>query len=187
MQTKTYKEEQPAIEVRENGDLVLREGCMQVDDFDEEGNEIQAWQYFETLIYAVCVESSGAREHVRRVKLMELEKADEKSNSFEVDGVKMWLTKDERSSLASLTLPSQKAVGETTTTLWGKVDGVPAGFQVNIDTVLNQLLPALENYAKATFDLLMQRTQAVMTATTTAELLAIDAEADYPETLKFVI
>lgn len=122
---------------------------------------------------------------IKAQKIAEINAADEASNSFTANSVQMWIDKETRTSLMSNTLPALKAAGEKTTKLWGEENGVPVSFEVNIDTMLNVMLPALELYCKATYDLCMQHKATVLAMSDIESVQAFDAAAGYPGKLKF--
>ena len=127
----------------------------------------------------------GTLSEAKAQKIAEINAADEASNSFTANSVQMWIDKETRTSLMSNTLPALKAAGEKTTKLWGEENGVPVSFEVNIDTMLNVMLPALELYCKATYDLCMQHKATVLAMSDIESVQAFDAAAGYPGKLKF--
>lgn len=128
----------------------------------------------------------------RRGKLEEIRRLDEFSNKFfvsvtqggvEVANQELWIDKDLRNSLYSITLPALQSDGETTTKLW-TTGTPPQSLDVPISWALEKL-PLLEIYAKRTYDLRASNEAATYAATTVEELQAIDVKANYPLFLTF--
>lgn len=128
----------------------------------------------------------------RQAKLQEIAEQDEFSNKFfvsvkkggvEVANQELWIDKDLRNSLYSITLPALQSDGETKTKLW--TNGVPPqSIEVPISWALDKL-PYLEIYAKRTYDLRASNEAAAYAATSEAELAQIDVKANYPHFLTF--
>lgn len=128
----------------------------------------------------------------RRQKLQEIKTQDEFSNKFfvsvtqngtEVANQELWIDKDLRNSLYSITLPALQSDGETTTKLW--TTGMPPqSIDVPISWAL-KYLPYLEIYAKRTYDLRASNEAAAYTATTVEAIAQIDVKLNYPHFLTF--
>lgn len=128
----------------------------------------------------------------RQQKLREIEEQDTFSNKFfvsvtqdgaEVANQELWIDKDLRNSLYSITLPALQSDGETTTKLW-TTGTPPQSIDVPISWAL-KYLPYLEIYAKRTYDLRASNEAATYTATSLEQLAQIDVKADYPHFLTF--
>lgn len=128
----------------------------------------------------------------RQQKLQEIAEQDAFSNKFyvsvtsggvEVANQELWIDKDLRNSLYSITLPALQSDGETKTKLW-TTSTPPASIDVPIVWALDKL-PLLEIYAKRTYDLRASNEAAVYAATSIEELAQIDAKANYPHFLTF--
>lgn len=128
----------------------------------------------------------------RQQKLQEIADQDAFSNKFFVsitrDGIEianqeLWIDKDLRNSLYSITLPALQSDGEVTTKLW-TTGTPPQSIDVPITWALDKL-PLLEIYAKRTYDLCASNEAAAYAATTVEEIAQIDAKADYPHFLTF--
>lgn len=128
----------------------------------------------------------------RHAKLFEIREQDAFSNKFfvsvtsggvEVANQELWIDKDLRNSLYSITLPALQSDGETTTKLW-TTNTPPQSIDVPITWALDKL-PLLEIYAKRTYDLRASNEAAAYAATTVEELEAIDVKANYPLFLTF--
>lgn len=128
----------------------------------------------------------------RLQKLQEIAGQDVFSNKFfvsvtqggvEVANQELWIDKDLRNSLYSITLPALQSDGETTTKLW-TTGTPPQSLDVPISWALEKL-PLLEIYAKRTYDLRASNEAATYAATTVEELQAIDVKANYPLFLTF--
>lgn len=128
----------------------------------------------------------------RQQKLQEIAEQDAFSNKFfvsvtqggaEVANQELWIDKDLRNSLYSITLPALQADGQTITKLW-TTSTPPQSIDVPIVWALDKL-PLLEIYAKRTYDLRASNEAAAYAATTVEEIEAIDVKADYPHFLTF--
>ena len=128
----------------------------------------------------------------RQEKLQEIADQDEFSNKFfvsvtqggvEVAIQELWIDKDLRNSLYSITLPALQSDGETKTKLW-TTGTPPQSIEVPISWAMEKL-PLLEIYAKRTYDRRASNEAAAYAATTVEEIQAIDVKADYPHFLTF--
>lgn len=128
----------------------------------------------------------------RQAKLQEIVEQDDFSNKFfvsvtqggiEVANQELWIDKDLRNSLYSITLPALQSDGETTTKLW-TTGTPPQSIDVPISWAL-KYLPYLEIYAKRTYDLRASNEAAAYAATTVEEIAQIDVKANYPHFLTF--
>lgn len=128
----------------------------------------------------------------RQEKLREIADQDEFSNKFfvsvtqggvEVANQELWIDKDLRNSLYSITLPALQSDGETKTKLW-TTGTPPQSIEVPISWAMEKL-PLLEIYAKRTYDRRASNEAATYAATTVEEIQAIDVKADYPHFLTF--
>lgn len=128
----------------------------------------------------------------RQSKLQEIADQDAFSNKFfvsvsmggvEVANQELWIDKDLRNSLYSITLPALLSDGETTTKLW-TTGTPPESLDVPIPWAMEKL-PLLEIYAKRTYDRRASNEAAVYAATTVEEIAQIDVKANYPLFLTF--
>ena len=138
----------------------------------------------------VVDEEKIALDNAKRDKLREIEEQDERSNLFYIDVIKegqliahqsLWIDKDLRNSLYSITLPALKAKGESTTKLW-TTDKPPVSIEVPIDWAMEKL-PELEVYAKQTYDKKAENEAAVYSAYENKDLNAlmeVDVYSGYP-------
>lgn len=131
-------------------------------------------------------------ETARQAKLQEIAAQDEFSNKFfvsvlsggaEVVNQELWIDKDLRNSLYSITLPALQSEGQTTTKLW-TAGTPPQSIDVPIVWALDKL-PLLEIYAKRTYDLKASNEAAAYAALTVDEIAQIDVKANYPHFLTF--
>lgn len=105
-------------------------------------------------------------------------------NSFSVNGMKMWLDKQTRTSL-SYTISVEKQNKSDHTTLW--YEGLPpVSFEFEIEQ-LKQMLNALELYAKETYNVTQRHKAEVCALKTIDEVLSFDIKADYPDKLEFTV
>lgn len=137
-------------------------------------------------------EPDSELEQARRAKLAEIKAQDEFSNKFfvsvttggqEVANQELWIDKDLRNSLYSITLPALRSDGETTTKLW-TIGIPPQSIDVPISWAL-KYLPYLEIYAKRTYDLRASNEAATYTAMSIEAIAQIDVRANYPHFLTF--
>lgn len=128
----------------------------------------------------------------RQSKLQEIADQDAFSNKFfvsvsmggvEVANQELWIDKDLRNSLYSITLPALLSDGETTTKLW-TTGTPPESLDVPIPWAMEKL-PLLEIYAKRTYDRRASNEAAVYAATTVEEIAQIDVKLNYPKFLTF--
>lgn len=128
----------------------------------------------------------------RKAKLQEIAEQDEFSNKFfvsvkrggaEIANQELWIDKDLRNSLYSITLPALQSDGETTTKLW-TTGTPPQSIDVPIVWAMEKL-PLLEIYAKRTYDLRASNEAATYAATTVDEIAQIDVKLNYPHFLTF--
>ena len=128
----------------------------------------------------------------RQSKLQEIADQDAFSNKFfvsvsmggvEVANQELWIDKDLRNSLYSITLPALLSDGETTTKLW-TTGTPPESLDVPIPWAMEKL-PLLEIYAKRTYDRRASNEAAVYAATTVEEIAQIDPKVNYPYILTF--
>lgn len=138
----------------------------------------------------VVDEEKIALDNAKRDKLREIEEQDERSNLFYIDVIKegqliahqsLWIDKDLRNSLYSITLPALKAKGESTTKLW-TTDKPPVSIEVPIDWAMEKL-PELEVYAKQTYDKKAENEAAVYSAYENKDLnalMGVDVYSGYP-------
>lgn len=128
----------------------------------------------------------------RQSKLQEIADQDAFSNKFfvsvsmggvEVANQELWIDKELRNSLYSITLPALLSDGETTTKLW-TTGTPPESLDVPIPWAMEKL-PLLEIYAKRTYDRRASNEAAVYAATTVDEIAQIDVKLNYPKFLTF--
>lgn len=128
----------------------------------------------------------------RQAKLQEIAEQDEFSNKFfisvtqggiEVANQELWIDKDLRNSLYSITLPALQSDGETKTQLW-TTGTPPQSIDVPISWAM-KYLPYLEIYAKRTYDRRASNEAAAYAATSLEQLAQINVKANYPHILTF--
>lgn len=100
-------------------------------------------------------------------------------DSFEIDGVSLWLDKETRTGLY-LRFLSEKANGKTETTLWKDT----ASFALGIDDAI-KMLGKLEVYASACYDATHKHLSEASKLTDVDAILAYDFTTGYPEKLTF--
>lgn len=128
-------------------------------------------------------------EQARQRKISEIYEQDRNSEKFfilekeggeEKGNYQMWLDKDLRNSLYSMTIPALEYDGEQYVTLWSGDNGVsvPTGWA-------KDKIQLLEIYAKKTYDRRAELEKAANAATTVEEVEAIDITEGYPKILTF--
>lgn len=124
---------------------------------------------------------AGALERLKYTVLVELEKFDssDEVNGFSLNGTPMWLDKETRNGLR-LRFDSQKALGQSETTLWYGVTPIA----LNIDTAI-QMLQVLEVYASGCYDRTAAHKAAIANLTTIDEVFNYDYKSGYPAKLAF--
>lgn len=165
--------------------------------FREEHPSASVQEVFNMKINEIVVSESDKLRKSMQNKLEEIRRADEESNKFyisvrsggeELANQALWIDKDLRNSLYSITLPALKAEGQTTTKLWTS-STPPVSVEVPVDWALEKL-PFLEVYAKQTYDIKAENEAAVYKAYDEGDkdaIEAIDAYAGYPEVRTFVL
>lgn len=130
----------------------------------------------------------------KRDKLQQIEEQDYFSNRFFISVVsggneiakrELWIDKNLRNSLYSITLPALLADGQSITKLW-TMSTPPESIDVPISWALEKL-PLLEIYAKKTYDIKSANEAAVYTAETVEEVNNINVYDNYPVVLTFVL
>ena len=116
-------------------------------------------------------------ELVKEAKTAEITAYDESEavNSFELDGLRMWLPFEMRQKIAER-LPTEKNAGRTTTTLW--YGTIP--FQLPV-TLAETLLDKIKLYAADCFDVTASHKAAVEAMTDIDAVRAYDYTTGYPE------
>lgn len=121
----------------------------------------------------------------RQKKIAAVYEQDRFTEEFTVNGMPIWLDKNTRTSLVANTLPAEKAAGKTETTLW-YAGQPPVAIPVPI-AWLEEKLPWLELYAKATYDTTQSHLAAVYSLSTQEEVEAYDHAAGYPDKPAFTL
>lgn len=124
---------------------------------------------------------AGALSALKYNVLVELDKYDNSDavNGFSLNGVNMWLDKETRNGLR-LRFDSQKALGQTDTTLWYGITPI----SLPIDTA-TQMLQMLEVYASGCYDCTASHKAAINNLTTIDEVFNYDYKQGYPAKLAF--
>jgi hypothetical protein len=158
--------------------------------FRNENPEASVYEVFNMELGPIINPDIPEIEIAKNNKLLEISNADRQSNKFfisvttggvEVSNVELWIDKDLRNSLYSITLPALKKEGHTKTKLWTN-ELPPVSIEVPIDWALDKL-PLLEVYAKETYDKKAENEAAVYDAYDKNDLEALnnlDVYANYP-------
>lgn len=123
-------------------------------------------------------------EEVRADKIAEIAAYDKSEyvNSFVCADMPMWLDKATRTSLA-YTIEVEAACGNEITRFWYESQP-PISFDLPI-SLLKGMLAALEQYAKATYDVTQNHKKNVYALETVEDIENYDHTAGYPEKLVF--
>lgn len=151
------------------------------DEGDAEPNIVTKYEYDVRHFPLSDKTEAGALDRLKYNVLIELDRFDnsEAVNGFTLNGVGMWLDKETRNGLR-LRFDSQKALGQTDTTLWYGVMPIP----LNIDVAIG-MLQMLEVYASACFDKTASHKAAIANLTTIDEVFNYDYTEGYPAKLAF--
>lgn len=124
---------------------------------------------------------AGALSALKNQILAELGQFDNSDavNDFTLNGQHIWLDKETRNGLR-LRFDSQKALGQTDTTLWYGVTPIA----LNIDVAI-QMLQLLEVYASGCYDRTAAHKAAILDLTTIDEVFNYDYTDGYPAKLSF--
>lgn len=123
---------------------------------------------------------------LRRLKVLEAIAYDASAsvNSFLIGGMPMWLDRETRVSL-TITIAAYKAYSLTDITLW-TTGSNPIPITLPLGTLEN-LLRALEMYAKGCYDTTAQHKATIQTLQTKEEIESYDFTEGYPEKLSVII
>lgn len=142
----------------------------------------------EDIIYDIKVdfgqeEALTALEAAKKEVLRKIEEYDvsDSVNSFTLNGVQVWLTKDTRVGLMN-SLSIEKDSGKETSTLWFN----NICLTINCDAAI-QMLSSLELYALECYNKTAQHKVAVGALTSVSEVKNYDYTSGYPEKLSFTI
>lgn len=148
---------------------------------DAEPNTVTKYEYYVRHFPLSDKTEAGALERLKYNVLVELDKFDnsEAVNGFTLNGIPMWLDKETRNGLR-LRFDSQKALGQTDTTLWYGTTPIA----LNIDLAIS-MLQMLEVYASGCYDRTAQHKAAIANLTTIDEVFNYDYKQGYPAKLAF--
>ena len=148
---------------------------------DAEPNTVTKYEYDVRHFPLSDKTEAGALERLKYTILIELDKFDNSDavNGFTLNGIPMWLDKETRNGLR-LRFDSQKALGQTDTTLWYGVTPI----SLNIDLAIS-MLQMLEVYASGCYDRTAQHKAAIGNLTTIDEVFNYDYTEGYPAKLAF--
>ena len=118
-------------------------------------------------------------EQAKAEKTAEIERFDETTNEFSINGFSMWLDSDRRREL-SARLDTEEAAGRTTTNLPYELHT----FTMPIST-MRELLQRLNLYAIDCFDVTRSHKIKVSEITTIADVDSFEVSSDYPDKLEF--
>lgn len=118
-------------------------------------------------------------EQAKAEKTAEIERFDETTNEFSINGFSMWLDSDRRREL-SARLDTEEAAGRTTTNLPFELHT----FTMPIST-MRELLQRLNLYAIDCFDVTQSHKIKVAEMTTVEEVMNYDYKTGYPNKLEF--
>lgn len=131
--------------------------------------------------YEEIVEHEPSLEDIKAIVAngIDLYDSSESINNFAINGIKLWLDKQTRTSLSyTLSLESEGVMS-----LWSP--GLPpVRFDIEVPA-LKQMLNRLEMYAKETYDVTQNHKATVYSLSTADEVLNYNFRAGYPETIAF--
>lgn len=125
-------------------------------------------------------------DRIKTIKLRDLKKYDSSNevNSFSINGVNMWLNKNDRSSLM-YSIESEEALGLTATTIYtATVPSISLQMPINMS---KQFLYSLEVYAKEAYGITQNHQNNITQLTTATDIINYDFTANYPTKLIFTI
>lgn len=148
---------------------------------DAEPQTVTRYEYDERHFPLYDKTEAGALTALKNQLIAELDKYDNSDavNSFSVGGLKMWIDKETRNGLR-LRFDSQKALGQTDTTLWYGVNPLP----LNIDNAI-QMLTMLEVYASACYDQTANHKKNILSLQSIDDVFNYDYTQGYPAQLAF--
>lgn len=123
---------------------------------------------------------------LKNKKLQELELYDksESVNCFFINGEKMWIDRDTRTSLL-ITADILKDTGDTHITLWS--EGInPKSFNVPVDIFI-QMLKLIEIYAKTCYNVTSTHKYNINQLTTAEDVINYDFTKDYPDYKRLIL
>lgn len=157
-----------------NGDYQQITTQMQIDECHRRGLEL--FEENHPKIIALLLENAKAK------KLQELGAYDSSPavNSFTIEGIEMWLSKEQRTSLTTLANACQK-LGQATMQLQ-----IKEGIFVELPTEqVLQILAMIELYAGQCYIVTQKHYNAINLLTAIEDVEAYDFTQGYPEKLKF--
>lgn len=132
----------------------------------------------ETFNMAESAEATGFDKQLVIESIEDYDTSDE-VNTFYVNGVAVWFSKETRTSLNN-SISIEKEVGKEDTVLW--INGTP--YTMTVDAA-KQMLVDLELYAIACYNNTQNNIAAVQAMTLKSELRSFDITQGYPEKLNF--
>lgn len=149
---------------------------------------IEQGDQYEDIVYKVKVDFGLAEEvspldRAKKEVLKKIDAYDQSSNvnSFSLNGIQVWLSKDTRIGLMN-SLTIEKNAGKEESTLWFNNICIT----INCDAAI-QMLSALELYALSCYNITAEHKAAVQNLTTLDEVMSYDFTIGYPEKLDFTI
>lgn len=142
-------------------------------------NIVTKYEYDDELISLDDYSKEGVLTKVRELKLAKIDEYDtsDSVNSFNLNGMSVWLDKDTRVGLMNSTNIS-KAMGSDTTTLWLGTNKLV----INCDLAI-QLLSALEMYALECFNVTAAHKKEVEAMDDVEDIYNYDYTVGYPQKL----
>lgn len=143
---------------------------------------------YEDIVHKVKVDFGLAEEvspldRAKKEVLKKIDAYDQSSNvnSFSLNGIQVWLSKDTRIGLMN-SLTIEKNAGKEESTLWFNNICIT----INCDAAI-QMLSALELYALSCYNITAEHKVTVQNLTTLDEVMSYDFTIGYPEKLDFTI
>lgn len=123
--------------------------------------------------------TAGPKDIMALIDSIESYDSSAEVNTFYVNDIPVWFTKDTRASLNN-SISIEKEVGKETTVLW--VNGIP--YTMTVDEA-KQMLVDLELYAIACYNNTQKNIAEAQTLTLKSEITDFDITKGYPEKLSF--
>lgn len=126
-------------------------------------------------------------DRVKRLKINELMKYDSSSevNSFYINGMEIWLNKDERVSLMYSIESEENILSNTTTVIYTKTKpSIPITLDI---TMAKTLLQTIEVYAKNSYGVTQTHLNNILNLTTSEDVNNYNFKQDYPNKINLTI
>lgn len=125
-------------------------------------------------------------EKLKTMKLRDLKVYDKSSevNSFSINGMNMWLAKNDRAALM-YSIESEEAMGLTMTSIYTST--IPSIMLEMPTTTAKLFLQALEVYAKQAYSVTQEHQNAIVGLTASEDVVDYQFNTGYPDKVAFVL